>query len=215
MASKILDAFVRDALEKGQARAAIADALLKAGWRQGEIDTALSAYSDVPFVVAVPRPRPYLSAREAFLYLLFFILLGIVSFNLGSLLWALIDRAIVDPAGAAGGTYYFNEGQIRSAMAGLIVGLPLFLWLGRTLRKTRAVHVDLERSPIRKWLTYISLVFAGCTLIGDAIFLVSGFLSGDLTTRFLLKAMVVALIAGGIFVYFVGDAEKGDSDVAA
>ena len=46
--------------------------------------------------MAVPKPRPYVSAREAFLYLVLFILLGVVAWNLGSLLFILIDRAECD-----------------------------------------------------------------------------------------------------------------------
>ena len=68
----------------------------------------------------------------------------------------------------------------------------------------------MQRSRIRKWLTYISLVIAGCTLVGDGISLVYNFLGGDLTTRFVLKSLVVAVIAGAIFTYFISDAEKGD-----
>ena len=44
--------------------------------------------------LAVPKPRPYVSAREAFLYFVLFMLLGIVAWNLGSLLFALIDTAV-------------------------------------------------------------------------------------------------------------------------
>jgi Domain of unknown function (DUF5671) len=211
MADKTLVDFVKAALESGQGRGPIAEALEKAGWRKAEIDVALDTFSDVSFPVAVPKPRPYLSAREAFLYLLFFILLAIVAWSLGSLLFALIDSVIDDVAenGYAGG---WRESQIRGAMSGLIVGVPLFLWLAYTLKRARAKHADLQRSRIRKWLIYVSLVFAGCTLVGDAISLVYNFLSGDLSARFLLKSFVVALIAGGIFVYFLGDAEQGDRD---
>ena len=68
----------------------------------------------------------------------------------------------------------------------------------------------MQRSRIRKWLTYVSLVVAGCTLVGDGMSLVYNFLGGDLTVRFVLKSLVVAVIAGAIFTYFIGDAEKGD-----
>lgn len=68
----------------------------------------------------------------------------------------------------------------------------------------------MQRSRVRKWLTYLTLVITACTLIGDAIGLVYNFLSGDLTTRLALKLMVIAAIAGVIFVYFIRDAERGD-----
>lgn len=70
----------------------------------------------------------------------------------------------------------------------------------------------MQRSRVRKWLTYVTLVIAACTLIGDAIGLVYGFLNGDLTTRVTLKFLVVAAIAGAIFLYFIRDAERGDEN---
>ena len=69
---------MKEALEKGQDRSGIRSALMTAGWREQEVDEALETYSDVAFPVAVPKPSAYLSAREAFFYLLFFILLGVL-----------------------------------------------------------------------------------------------------------------------------------------
>ena len=210
MADKTLVEFVKQSLEQGQSRSAILDALTKAGWRKAEVDAALETFSDVAFPVAVPRPQPYLSAREAFFYLLFFILLGIVSFSLGSLLFALIEYGFPDKANANDYRVFRLESQVRSGVSGLLVATPLFLWLGYILRGARRRNPQMQRSRIRKWLTYVSLVVAGCTLVGDGMSLVYNFLGGDLTVRFVLKSAVVAVIAGAIFTYFIGDAEKGD-----
>ncbi len=212
MANSTLTGFVKEALEKGEARDGIRTALLDAGWRAEEVDEALNAFSDVAFPIAVPKPQAYLSAREAFFYLLFFILLAVVSYNLGSLLFALIDTAIIDKIER---TNYWQgrlDHQIRGAIAGLIVGTPIFLWLARILLKARKANPALQRSRIRKWLIYISLVIAGGVLIGDAISLVYNFLNGDLTLRFLLKSLTVAAIAGAIFGYFITNAEKDEAD---
>lgn len=210
MADKTLVAFVKDSLERGQSRDAIIAALTKAGWRRAEVLSALEAYCDVDFPVAVPRPQPYLPAREAFFYLLFFILLGIVSFSLGSLLFALIEYGFSDRPADNDYRVIRLESQVRSGISGLLVATPIFLWLGYILRGARQRNPQLQRSRIRKWLTYISLVIAGCTLVGDAISLVYNFLGGDFTTRFVLKSLVVGVIAGAIFTYFISDAEKGD-----
>ncbi|MBU1289055.1 MAG: hypothetical protein KJ871_15180 [Alphaproteobacteria bacterium] len=210
MADKTLVEFVKESLQQGQSREAIHGALAQAGWKSGEVDAALAVYSDVAFPVAVPRPQPYLSARQAFLYLLFFILLGIVAFSLGSLLFALIDYGFPDKAEAGGYTIRYRDAQVRSGISGVLVGTPIFLWLGYILRGARERSPELQRSRIRKWLTYLSLVIAGCTLVGDATSLVYNFLGGDLTTRFVLKSLVVGVIAGAIFTYFISDAEKGD-----
>ena len=98
MANKELIEFVKEGLERGQSREAISGALAQAGWKADEIKNAMFNFADVAFPVAVPRPRPYLSARVAFLYLLFFIMLAIVAWSLGSLLFAMINTAFPDVA---------------------------------------------------------------------------------------------------------------------
>jgi hypothetical protein len=137
-------------------------------------------------------------------------LLGIVAWHLGSLLFALIDTTIPDQVETYGAD--FLDSQIRRGIAGLVVGGPLFVWLALHIRKQRRINPMMQRSRVRKWLTYVTLVIAACTLIGDAIGLVYGFLNGDLTTRVTLKFLVVAAIAGAIFLYFIRDAERGDEN---
>ena len=210
MANKELIEFVKEGLERGQSREAISGALAKAGWKVDEIKNAMFSFADVEFPVAVPRPRPYLSARVAFLYLLFFIMLAIVAWSLGSLLFAMINTAFPDVAQNNNYRSNWTERQIRSGVSGLIVGAPIFFFLARLLSKARKKDPELQRSQIRKWLTYLTLVVAGATLVGDAISLVYNLLDGELSTRFILKSLVIALIAGSIFIYFLKDAERDD-----
>src|SRR5262249_30755379 len=119
MASATLDTFIREALNRGQPRETIAAALVAAGWTQKEVDAALDDYAVTDLGMAVPKPKPYVSAREAFLYLVLFILLGVVAWNLGALLFALIDLAIFDQLDAEYG-FSSRDGQIRSSISGLV-----------------------------------------------------------------------------------------------
>ena len=96
-ATQDLDQFVRDALLRGCSRQGIEQALLDAGWAPEQVSGALAAYADVVFAVPVPRPRAYLSAREAFFYLVLFTTLYLSAYHLGSLLFELIDRHFPDP----------------------------------------------------------------------------------------------------------------------
>jgi len=212
MANSILTDFVKEALERGQARPAIRAALLDAGWRAEEVDESLSAFAETVFPIAVPRPQSYLSAREAFFYLLFFIVLSVVAYNLGSLLFALIDTAVPDKIEQPYRYWGGPDTQMRSAIAGLVVGTPIFFWLARILLKARRSNPALQRSRIRKWLIYVSLVIAGTILVADAISVVYNFLSGELTLRFALKSLVVAAIAGAIFSYFITNAERDEAN---
>jgi len=214
MANHTLDTFIRDALNRGEPRDRIASALVSAGWTQKEVDATLGDYAITDLDMAVPRPRPYVSAREAFLYLVLFILLGVVAWNLGSLLFALIDLAIYDELDNPYGDFIFGsrDYQIRAAIAGLVVGGPLFAWLALHIRKQRRTNPAMQRSVVRKWLTYLTLIIASCTLIGDVISLVFNFLAGELSTRLVLKLLVVGVLSGGVFFYFIRDAEEGDAN---
>ena len=74
------------------------------------------------------------------------------------------------------------------------------------LAETRPEKLE---SGIRKWLTYIALLIAAGTVIGDLITFLTFFLQGELTTRFVLKVLTVVAIAGSIFWYYLGSLKKG------
>jgi len=203
MASAIEEAreFVRDALAKGESRDNIEQALLSAGWPKAQVARALASYAESPFSIPVPRPHTQLSARHAFIYLLLFSTLLIVSVQLGSLLFQMIDIAFYDSLEseyAAVG----RQSAIRWAIASLVVAFPLFLFLSRSVGRGIQRNPAMRLSPVRRWLTYIALFIAATILLGDLIGLIFNFLDGDPNTRFVLKSLTVAMIAGGIFGYY-------------
>jgi len=199
-----LIAFVNRALERGIERSEIRSALVDAGWRGEDIDQALKAFADVAFPVPVPRPRPYLSARETFFYLLQFAALYTAALNLGRLLFLLIENAFPDAIDVQWRLGYQSE-AIRWSIASLIVAFPIFLLTARSLARAAARDPERRGSKIRKWLTYLTLFVAAAVLTGDLITLLYNLLGGELTVRFLLKTGVVAVIAGGIFGYYLWD----------
>ena len=76
----------------------------------------------------------------------------------------------------------------------------------------RAVASDPTKrsSRPRKWLTYLTLFIAVVTLLCDLGSLVYNLLGGEFTSRFALKVLTVAIIAGGIFSYFLIDVRKDE-----
>lgn len=211
MADKILDAFVRDALAAGQSREQIRDALSGAGWARDQIDDALSAYAEADFPVPVPRPRRYGSAREAFLYIVYFALLGVVAGYVGALAFAFIDAMFADDLAAR--NWRNSVSSLRWGIAALVVGYPIFVYLGARLGAARRANPERRASRVRAWLTYVTLMFAALVLIGDLISVVYHFLSGELGARFLAKAGVVAIISGAILWNYGRDAERSDAGV--
>ncbi len=202
--SKDLAVFVRDALSAGRGREEIATVLTQAGWSAHEVSDALDGWADVPFTPPVPRPQPIVTARDFFIYALMF---GALLFGAGylvGLLHALIDH-FLDPTG------YGSARQIRWAMAVLIVTLPLYLWLAARERRRLSADPAMQRSAIRNWMVYLTLLFAAAVLLGDLVAVIYAFLNGDFTLQFALKALVVAGIAGGIFGYYRAGSGRGEA----
>lgn len=208
--SSELQRFVREALEKRQDKSSIRHALKTAGWPEDEIATALDTFADVDFPVPVPKRKPYLSAREAFFYLLMFLTLYVSAIGFGTLWFQFINRWLPD---AASPLYeHASIDIIRRAAASLIITFPIFLFVSRLL--ARAIGRDPEKrgSKIRKWLTYLTLFLAAGVIIGDLIALVNNLLSGELTLRFVLKVLVILLIAGTIFGYYLRDLRQEEKE---
>ena len=210
-ATQDLDLFVRDALFKGESKASLQAALVAAGWPAEQIRSALNVYADVGFSVPVPKPRPYLSAREAFFYLTLFTTLYISTFHLGSLLFKLVEQAWPDPADSD----YVIRGladSMRWSIASLVIAFPVFLFMARHLGKELTRSPAKRLSAVRRWLTYLTLFIAAVVLIGDMITLVNNVLGGELTLRFVSKVVVVALIAGTVFGYYLWDLRKEEQE---
>lgn len=206
-----LELFVREALSKGESKDAIEAALASAGWPPEQTRSVLNDYADVAFPVPVPRPRPYLSAREAFLYLILFATLYLAAYHLGSVLFDLISRAFPDPADSE---YVISRlgSSMRWSTASVIIAFPVFLFVARYLGKELAGNPVKRLSAVRRWLTYVTLFIAAVVLIGDMTALVYNLLGGELTVRFVLKVLVAALIAGTIFGYYLMDLRREEKE---
>jgi hypothetical protein len=208
-----INEFVHEALSRNISRKEIGEALLKAGWQQDEIASALAAYTDIPFAIPVPKRKPYASAQEAFMYLLLFLTLYVSAISLGTLLFQLINMWLPDAlTDMYSGTSRLNA--LRQSAAALIIAYPIFMWMTVMLRKGIRKDPEKRASKIRKWLTYITLFLAAGTIIGDLIALVNNLLNGDLTLRFMLKILTIAAIAGLIFGYYLWDMKR-DKETAS
>jgi hypothetical protein len=151
--------------------------------------------------------RPYLSAREAFLYLVLFVTLYTTAFNVGVVLFELIERWLPDRLRDHYSSDYSPD-RVRNATAGILISFPVFLFLSRLIGRAIAREPEKRSSKIRKWLTYVTLFVAAVVIIGDLTVLVARLLSGELAPRFLLKVLVVLAIAGTAFGHYLGDLRR-------
>ena len=200
--------FIKESLERGLAREAIRQALLEAGWQARDLTSAFAAFAQVDFPVAVPRPRPDLRAREAFLYLLSFIALYVSAFSVGAILFGLIDYTFPDSLNQYNS--YPSSGQ-ATAIASVIVAFPLYLLLMRRLAATVAADSERRRSLVRRWLTYLTLVVGAAIILGDVIAVLSSLLSGsEPTLASFLKALAILAIVCPIFGYYLWDMRRAE-----
>lgn len=207
-----LQQFVRDALLQGATKTQIKKELEAAGWEKDEISQALDEYMESKFSVPVPKRKPYLSAREAFLYLLMFLSLYITAFSLGMLLFSIINISISDVAFTYDYTYDSTRESMRSAISALIIAFPLFAWMSSLINRRQEKNPNARSSKIRKWLTYITLFVAAIIIVSSLITLVYNLLSGEITTRFILKVLTVLGITGGIFGFYLWDLRREEKE---
>ena len=68
---------------------------------------------------------------------------------------------------------------------------------------------------MRRWLTYLTLFVAAAVLIGGVTGPVYNLLGGELTVRFLLKALTVGSIAGAAFWYYLSDLRTDEREAGS
>lgn len=147
--------------------------------------------------------KPKVTPKDFFLWIAAMVALYVSVFSFITLLFEYINRAYPDPLGYGYVDPY--SGSIRFAIASLLVLFPVFLVLMRIIRKDIAKVPEKRDLWVRRWALFITVFVAGATVIVDLITLINYFLGGDLTTPFILKVLVVLLVAGGAFLHFLAD----------
>ncbi|MCA8879950.1 MAG: hypothetical protein KDA73_08345 [Rhodobacteraceae bacterium] len=195
--------FVRRALAAGHGRTAIRAAILEAGWTAAEAEAALEVWADTAFRPPVPRPRPCVSAREAFLYALMLVALATVVFNLTVFAFEAIDT--VFPPGEPDPIGRSLVARSRGALAALAVFGPIFAALALRERRTDRRDGLQHRSLVRKWFSYGTLLVAALVLLADLVYVIYLLLGGTLALPTLLKIAVVAAESGAMMAFYRRD----------
>lgn len=121
-----------------------------------------------------------------------------------SLLFGVITIAYPDDAQ---GTWELTRAStsIRFSLALLIVFFPAYIVLTRFVNTIRR-GAQGTYLTLTKWLIYLSLLVGGAVLLGDLVTVLNSFLNGELTTRFILKALTVLIVVAIAFAYYIFDA---------
>lgn len=92
--------------------------------------------------------------------------------------------------------------SIRWAIASLVVVFPAYIYSSWLLEWGYVANPATREIKTRKWLIYFTLFLAAVIIAGDVVGLVYSLLSGDLTTRFALKAVTVLFVSGAVFGHY-------------
>ncbi|MBI4093428.1 hypothetical protein HY417_00535 [Candidatus Kaiserbacteria bacterium] len=146
--------------------------------------------------------RPKVTPKDFFLWAGAMVALygSVIAFI--ALLFEYINKTFPDPL-----EYYVDpySGGIRFAMASLIVLVPVTILLMRFIRRDIARDAMKGELWVRRWALVLTVFIAGAAVVGDLITLINYFLGGDLTTRFILKVLVLLVVAGAVFFHFLAD----------
>ncbi|MDP3957585.1 MAG: DUF5671 domain-containing protein [bacterium] len=214
MDMNFLAEYVAGRVRAGVSKAEIREELLAVGWSEEESDAAYRA-GLVAGGVPVPSEgnRPTLSRKSSTVDIIInffsFILLGIVATALGTLFFQVINKYFPDALDAMS---WYTDASITStihySIAALVIGFPLYYFALRIwFRKFREDEGRTE-SRLSKWLTYLVLLIAAVTVVGDLIAVVFTLLQGEITARFFLKALTILVIAGIIFGFYYLERRK-------
>lgn len=146
---------------------------------------------------------PTNNAKFTFIYMLSLVALVFAAVSSGMILFQLINKYISDPASSA-----FSQEPVKFAIAAILVAAPLYYWTVHFLNKSLVSGVLEKTAPSRRWLTYLILFVAAVIVLGWLIGTLNVLLSGELTTRFVLKLLTVIVLAGLAFSYYYWDSRR-------
>ena len=139
------------------------------------------------------------SPWDVFINLLAVIALYASTWALLALLFSFVDVAFPDPIDSR----IDIRDTIRYGLAVLIIFFPAYGWSWRAIEVDRAANPAKRRRWLRTCPIYLTLFLAGMMALTDLSCLVYYFLAGDLTLRFGLKVVAVAMVAGAVFAFYL------------
>jgi hypothetical protein len=74
------------------------------------------------------------------------------------------------------------------------------------VNKSRRRNNEHSYLSLTKWLIYLSLLIGGVALLIDLVVVINTFLNGEITARFIYKALAVLIVIGAAFYYYLLDA---------
>jgi len=147
------------------------------------------------------------NAKYAFYYLLSLVALIFTALSVGMIAFGIIDKTVLDLIN----TNYGNpDGQLKFAISALLIAVPIFYIISHLIYRGLRQGEITKDSGIRRWLTYFIILVSSLIILGVFIGVINNFLAGELTGRFVWKALTVFVIAAGVFSFYFYDIRRPD-----
>lgn len=138
-------------------------------------------------------------AFHLFLYLVSFLSLGFLVAGILISIHQAINKFIPD---SLNDNSYFDNDAIKFGLSALIVTIPLYYGILFLLNKKLERKEIPAESLVRKTITYLALVAFSGMAIGSLVTIMYNYFDGELTTRFVLKALSFFLVSLFFFGFY-------------
>lgn len=146
------------------------------------------------------------NAKYAFYYLLSFVALVFMALSVGMVFFEIINKLVYDAIDGSS----FSSGTLQFAISALIIATPIYYIISNLISKGLRKQELEKDSGIRRWLTYFIILVSSLIILGVLISTITSFLSGELSTRFILKSLVVVVISAATFSFYFYDIKRED-----
>jgi hypothetical protein len=145
------------------------------------------------------------NAKYAFYYLLSLVALIFMTISIGMIGFEIVNQLVKDALSGASGS---SDSALKFAISALFIAAPVFYVMSALINKGLKKGELDKNSPVRRWLTYFIILVSSVIILGVFIGVINNFLSGELSGRFIYKAIIMLLLAGGVFSYYFYDVKR-------
>jgi hypothetical protein len=146
------------------------------------------------------------SAKFAFFYMLSLVALIFMALSAGIIVFQIINKNIIDALQVFRGRY--SSDALKFAISAIIISAPIYYLTVTQINKNLFKGLLDKDSGVRKWLTYFILFVSSVVMLGWLIATIYNFLDGELTVKFVLKALTAIAISTAIFTYYLYDIKR-------
>ena len=150
--------------------------------------------------------KPSGAAKFVFFYLVHLVSLIAMTISFGVVVFQIINKYVPDALLIYSGSY--SDSALKVAISFLLVSTPVFYLISSLIQKSLLKGELKKESAVRRWLTYLILFASFLVFVGWLVAFVNNFLNGELSTKFILKAVAIFVIAAAVFSYYFYDIRR-------